>query len=197
MACSIVLSHFTCSHFKVGEIISLTWKFLHLLIAVFFRKSFMIVALMLELQFTVHEKSILLPLLPATLLAVEEPFLVNWITPYALFSMFPLLCRDQLILPYIALSTLFMLINHAPNGRREGEVNSLKSLVTAFFLFCALVLHIVYLTMQAPPRYPFLYEALIMLICFSQFVLLTVYTNAKQWMLLKGSHPLAKQKKLL
>ncbi|GMN63358.1 hypothetical protein TIFTF001_032433 [Ficus carica] len=150
-------------------------------------------------SFQVHEKSILLPLLPASLLAMEEPFLHSWLTHYALFSMFPLLARDKLVLPYIALSALFFLLNRAAPNRSQGtgETNSLRSFVTAFFLFCALVLHVVYVTMNPPHRYPFLFEALTMLLCFSQFVSLTVYTNAKQWMVLKRSILGDREKKLL
>ncbi|PON93762.1 Glycosyl transferase, ALG6/ALG [Trema orientale] len=150
-------------------------------------------------SFQVHEKSILLPLLPASLLAIEEPFLHNWMTLSALFSMFPLLVRDKLVLPYIALLALFSLLNHAAPIRSRGTTgtNSLRSFVTSFFLLCALILHAVYFTMPAPDRYPFLYEALIMLLCFAQFVSLAVYTNAKQWMLLKRPILVQKEKKLL
>lgn len=144
-----------------------------------------------------HEKSILLPLLPASLLAIEEPFYLKWMMLYALFSMFPLLYRDKLILPYIALSALFLLLFHARNRRQDArETKLLKAYVTAFFLLCAFILHIVYLTMQAPHRYPFLFEALIMLLSFSQFVILVIYSNAKQWML-KRDTLVVKEKKLL
>lgn len=147
---------------------------------------------------SVHEKSILLPLLPASLLAMEEPFLFTWMTLYALFSMFPLLHRDKLVLPYLALSALFILLNHVPNGRRTTRnTSSLRSFVIAVSVLCSVVLHVVYLSMHPPSRYPFLFEALIMLVCFSQFVFLTVYTNAKQWMLLKHSNLVDKEKKLL
>lgn len=50
-----------------------------------------------------HEKSVLLPLLPLVLLATEEPFLAAWLQPVALFSMFPLLKRDGLAIAYGAL----------------------------------------------------------------------------------------------
>ncbi|EXB51439.1 putative dolichyl pyrophosphate Man9GlcNAc2 alpha-1,3-glucosyltransferase [Morus notabilis] len=150
-------------------------------------------------SFQVHEKSILLPLLPASLLAIEEPFVHSWMTHYALFSMFPLVVRDKLVLPYIALSPLFFLFNRAGPTRAQatGEANSLRSFLTAFFLFCALILHVVYVTVNPPRRYPFLFEALIMLLCFSQFVSLTVYTNAKQWMMLKRPTLVDKDKKIL
>ncbi|KAG7977629.1 hypothetical protein I3843_05G040300 [Carya illinoinensis] len=148
-------------------------------------------------SFQVHEKSILLPLLPASLLALEEPFLLKWITLHALFSMFPLLCRDGLILPYIALSVLFTLVYHAPTGRQDRkEAPSFNSFVTTIIVLCSVVLHIVYLTMHPPRRYPFLFEAVIMLLCFSQFMVLCFYTNAKQWML-KRSVFVDEEKKLL
>ncbi|XP_059434121.1 probable dolichyl pyrophosphate Man9GlcNAc2 alpha-1,3-glucosyltransferase isoform X2 [Corylus avellana] len=150
-------------------------------------------------SFQVHEKSILLPLLPATLLALEEPFLLKWITLNALFSMFPLLCRDKLVLPYIALSALFILIcHHVPDRRQDRkETRSFNSFMTTFLVFCSVVLHGVYLTMDPPSRYPFLFEAVIMLLCFSQFMFLAFYSNAKQWMLLKHTILMDKEKKLL
>nr|KYP55920.1 putative dolichyl pyrophosphate Man9GlcNAc2 alpha-1,3-glucosyltransferase [Cajanus cajan] len=86
-------------------------------------------------SFQVHEKSILLPLLPATLLAIEEPFMFRWFTQFAMLSMFPLIC--------------------------------------------------LYLTMHPPEKYPFLFEAIIMNLCFSQFVLVTLGCNIKQWLLNK------------
>lgn len=149
-------------------------------------------------KFTVHEKSILLPLLAASLLAVEEPFLLKWITFYALFSMFPLLCRDKLILPYVALSALFILIYHVPSGRQDRRERRLpfNSFVTTLLVLFTVVLHIVYITMQPPNRYPFLFEAVIMFLCFSQFVVLCFYSNAKQWAL-KRTNFMDKEKKLL
>lgn len=151
-------------------------------------------------SFQVHEKSILLPLLPASLLAFEEPFLYRWLTHYALLSMFPLLVRDKLSLPYVALSFLFILLYYAPGRRKEGEAISLTNLkpsLTLSLLSCSLTLHIIYLTVTPPEKYPFLFEFLIMLLCFSQFVLLTIYTNIKQWKLLRQFTSKDKEKKLI
>jgi alpha-1,3-glucosyltransferase len=50
----------------------------------------------------VHEKSILLPLLPITALAAWEPAAALWAPPLAAFSMFPLLERDGVGLAYAA-----------------------------------------------------------------------------------------------
>ncbi|KAI3761035.1 hypothetical protein L1987_51440 [Smallanthus sonchifolius] len=149
-------------------------------------------------SFQVHEKSILLPLLPASILAVEEPFVFQWFTQFALLSMFPLLCRDKLLLPYIALYGIFIFVYYAPNGKPDTPKTRFWSRVTLFFvvflLFLSFVLHIVYLTINPPKKYPFLFEAIIMLLCFSQFVLIAVYTNWKQWVLSMKS-PLGSEKK--
>ena len=50
----------------------------------------------------VHEKSILLPLLPVTLLADRHPVLALWLPAVATFSMYPLLKKDGLSLAYAA-----------------------------------------------------------------------------------------------
>lgn len=134
-------------------------------------------------SFQVHEKSILLPLLPATLLAVEEPFIFRWFTQFAMLSMFPLICRDNLVVPYLALLALFVLIMNAPGQHRVRESNYLGSATMFLILCCYFVLHIVYLTMHPPEKYPFLFEAIIMNLCFSQFVLVTLGCNIKQWLL--------------
>lgn len=152
-------------------------------------------------SYQVHEKSILLPLLPVSLLAGDEPFLFKWMMHYALLSMFPLLCRDELILPYISLYVLFILLYHAPAGRQHTRdaqsLANLKSFVMAFLVICSLVLHIVYLALCPPEKYPFLFEAMIMLLCFTQFVFLAGYANGKQWTLLKDSTSENKEKKYL
>lgn len=152
-----------------------------------------------HLKSAVHEKSILLPLLPASLLALEERRPFKWLMFYGLFSMFPLLCRDKLVLPYFALHALFMLLYHAPCGHggrpRNARPNntkfdyfdSFKTFMNGFIYLSSFILHIVYLTMHPPEKFPYLFEAIIMLICFYQFALLAFYTNVKQWSLLEHS----------
>lgn len=161
-------------------------------------------------SFQVHEKSILLPLLPLNLLALEEPRSLMWLTQFAMFSMFPLVHRDKLVLAYVALYALFVLLYFAPggpggrcNGRQTKKDREFISsiafhpLVMGFLCLCSLILHVIFVTMHPPNRYPFLFEAVIMLLCFSQFVLFTVYFNSKQWMLSKHLKSKEKRKKLV
>ncbi|CAD5170150.1 unnamed protein product [Musa acuminata subsp. malaccensis] len=141
-------------------------------------------------SYQVHEKSILLPLLPASLLALQEPLLFGWLMHCALLSMYPLLRRDRLLLQHGAVLSLFGLIFFPPHGNHVTKADKLstkeKALI-ALGLSCSIVLHLVYLCFQPPKKYPFLFEALIMFFCFSQFVAFTIYTNFKQWMLLDHS----------
>ncbi|XP_057522238.1 probable dolichyl pyrophosphate Man9GlcNAc2 alpha-1,3-glucosyltransferase isoform X2 [Amaranthus tricolor] len=150
-------------------------------------------------SFQVHEKSILLPLLPASLLALEETHVYKWLTHFGLVSMFPLLCRDQLVLAYIALFVLFYAIYFAPNSKNSRKIRytTLPLMIKTLVIILSFILHIVYLTMSPPKRYPFLFEAIIMILCFSQFVWVAIYTNTKQWMLHKSSTSIEKEKKYL
>ncbi|XVF37657.1 hypothetical protein REPUB_Repub20aG0028500 [Reevesia pubescens] len=168
-------------------------------------------------SFQVHEKSILFPLLPLSLLALEEPRSLLWLTHFAMFSMFPLVHRDKLVLAYMALYALFILLYFAPGGP-GGRCNSSKTLdhsqktkkgtefissiafhplAMCFLCLCSLILHVIYVTVHPPNKYPFLFEAVIMLLCFSQFVLFALYFNSKQWMLSKHLTSKYKQKKLI
>ncbi len=63
-------------------------------------------------SYQAHEKSILLPLLPITLLNAEYGYLSVWLITTASFSMVPLLAKDELMLAYTVLqvgSILFYL----------------------------------------------------------------------------------------
>ncbi|KAK8446015.1 hypothetical protein SEVIR_9G420500v4 [Setaria viridis] len=136
-------------------------------------------------SYQVHEKSILLPLLPASLLALKEPQMFGWFVYFALFSMYPLICRDQLLLQYIAVLGLFFLIYYSPGGShgKRFKISCGAKVVLSLPFLCSLLLHITYLQIEPPKRYPFLFDALIVFVSFSQFVILTLYTNYKQWML--------------
>ncbi|KFK33250.1 hypothetical protein AALP_AA6G350200 [Arabis alpina] len=152
-------------------------------------------------SFQVHEKSILMPFLSATLLALKIPDHFNHLTYYALFSMFPLLCRDKLLLPYLTLSFLFVLIYHSP-GIPKSKPSSFSftnfpgySFLLKTHFFISLVLHILYLTIQPPQKYPFLFEAMIMILCFSYFVMFAIHTNYTQWTLSSHLRSADKEKK--
>lgn len=99
--------------------------------------------------------------------------------PYAVISMFPLLRRDGLILPYFALLALFFLLPKSPT--KSSRDSTTPFILKACSTVGALVLHLVYLFVQPPVRYPFLFEAFLTSYSFAHFVVLVVYTNWKQW----------------
>lgn len=138
-------------------------------------------------SFQVHEKSVLLPLLPATLLALEEPGLLQWLVPYAVVSMLPLLRRDDLVLPYFALLALFFLLLKCPRHfeYKIAEDKLIKIFRAPILRNCSLagaaILHLLYFYVQPPPRYSFLFEAFITSYCFAHFLVLFIYANCKQW----------------
>jgi alpha-1,3-glucosyltransferase len=140
---------------------------------------------------TVHEKSVLLPLLPASLLALEEPFLFKWLTINSMLSMYPLLRRDGLTICYIALLLLFILLYYAPVISEDGSRSNYIAqrfprfwrVLMSFYALFSVTLHVLYLFLQPPKRYPFIFEAVITAFAFSQFAILAIYTNSKQWRL--------------
>eukprot|EP00897_Mesotaenium_endlicherianum_P001127 jgi/Mesen1/11014/ME000098S10405 len=149
--------------------------------------------------FQVHEKSVLLPLLPATLLALEEPNLVLWFVPTATFSVYPLLLRDGLALAYFALVLFFILAFGSPQlssdafarqswswgGKLSGLLGSVGPFLARRGPLCsftgALVLHLVAVTVTPPERYPYLHQALMVTYAFLHFVVMAAYTNWRQW----------------
>ena len=72
-------------------------------------------------SFQVHEKSVLLPLLPMTMmlggdggLGVETRAWVGWANMLAVWTLFPLLKRDELRVPYFVLSSLWAYLMGLP-----------------------------------------------------------------------------------
>jgi alpha-1,3-glucosyltransferase len=63
-------------------------------------------------SFQVHEKSILLAVIPVTLLSVIHPFMCTWFGVVATFSMYPLLVKDGLAVPTWSLSLFNYLLNY-------------------------------------------------------------------------------------
>ncbi|KAH9947579.1 glycosyltransferase family 57 protein [Amylocystis lapponica] len=126
-------------------------------------------------SFQVHEKTILLPLLPLTLLlsgagptssTFELGALVNNV---AVFSMWPLLKRDGLGLQYLAVTVLWnRLIGYNPF--RAKPRSFLQFLAIAVYAAC-LALHILELLVSPPARLPDLFPVLNVLVSTPVFVL--------------------------
>lgn len=160
-------------------------------------------------SFQVHEKSILLATLPALLLFQLYPLECFWLLQISTFSMIPLLHKDGLLLPYLAL-TLFTLTllklsisalnNFKPVGKictidlftigtflqSDGSAKSHRinrALVSSFYgsLVGQLLLLFAFVCVDPPAQLPFLWPLLISAYSCGHFVLFFIYFNYRQF----------------
>ncbi|TFK40795.1 glucosyltransferase [Crucibulum laeve] len=131
-------------------------------------------------SFQVHEKTILLPLLPITLLLSGAPVdsaVYSWgalVNNVAVFSMWPLLKRDGLGVQYIATLLLWnRLIGYNPI--RVPPKSFIQFLSMAVYAAAA-GLHLLELMITPPTRYPDLFAVLNVLISTPVFVLVWLWS---------------------
>lgn len=114
-------------------------------------------------SYHVHEKSILLPALPVSLIAPYRPLTAFWFLGIAHFSMLPLYTKDDLILPAFAALALYMLLAHSTIANWD-DVRSrnpwIKLLAPISAVGCA-VLSVLSLTCPPPPALPYLWTLLV------------------------------------
>ncbi|KAG0197066.1 Glucosyltransferase-like protein [Mortierella sp. GBA30] len=130
------------------------------------------------LSFQVHEKSILLPVLPITLLILDEPAVASLFITLATFSMFPLLRQEALTMPYYVLLGFWIWMTA---GTYRNASRSLGLLV-ALNLLVMVGMHVAEVVVPKPlPRYPNLYPVLNALWSAAGFVLFWAYFNYRQF----------------
>ncbi|RKP06450.1 glycosyl transferase [Thamnocephalis sphaerospora] len=129
------------------------------------------------LSFQVHEKTILVPLLPITLLYLENPTLVVWFTNVAMFSMYPLLRREGATLQFMAMAALWNMLCGIPKAKQLPLLVYRGILATYATMASILVLdHFGPL----PARLPHLYVVLNVVFsagCFSLTLLYLTYSQ--------------------
>uniref|UniRef100_A0A2M4APX2 Alpha-1,3-glucosyltransferase n=1 Tax=Anopheles triannulatus TaxID=58253 RepID=A0A2M4APX2_9DIPT len=152
-------------------------------------------------SFHVHEKSILLVAIPALLLLRLEPFAVFWFLHVSSFSMFPLLYKDGLTGPYVALSLITLILPRfatmTENRTSEtplydvfhvrpliGNVKGFTSLLVPLFyvsLLGQMALLGAFLFVKPPDALPFLFPLAISAYSCGHFVLFFLYFNYRQF----------------
>jgi alpha-1,3-glucosyltransferase len=137
----------------------------------------------------VHEKSILLPLLPVTLLAAADPDSALWVPVIAAFQMYPLLERDGAAGVYFAANFIFLVVASAfqPGRERKGKQHRLRdfwdryqAVLLGAGCLGALGLHVLRL-LPAPASLPWLWDRLHVTAAFVPIAAHMVYTNVWQW----------------
>lgn len=137
-------------------------------------------------SFQVHEKSILLPLLPASLLLLEEHYVVMTFFNTAMFSMYPLLKRDELIVPTLCLTCLFNLIMGSPLSSSRNSSFIVRAVIVV--LHGAMVVLVgAEFFLPAPTKYPDLYVVMNAVLSAGIFLVLLIWFNVKQQMLVDPS----------
>ncbi|KAG2433128.1 hypothetical protein HYH02_012829 [Chlamydomonas schloesseri] len=169
-------------------------------------------------SYQVHEKSILMPLLPLTLAAGREPTLAAWLPLLGCFSMFPLLVRDGVGLPYVAVAAMYgavmagaalqqarQLQAERRAAPRSGAVARALDAVTGFLLdlwpllaaagvAAAAALHAARLLLPAPPHLPWLYDRAFITFSFVGFATAFAYSQLAQWLEEPAGAPVAAQR---
>ncbi|CAG8727448.1 12876_t:CDS:2, partial [Racocetra persica] len=108
-------------------------------------------------SFQVHEKSILLSALPVSLLILDDTFWCSWFMNVAVFSMFPLLKKDRLVLPYF---TVLLMWNWMGSFiKQDTKPIILKYLSWVSYSMMAFI-HILEFNIPPPKRYPDIYVVL-------------------------------------
>lgn len=150
-------------------------------------------------SYQVHEKSILLPLLPICLLQYEGDVNVTSILNAAMISMFPLLKKDNLLGAYFGLLLLTNVLFPTFIGNERVKVqheNRFENLLYALIRVSplqsfgiTLAVHVLMHLMPSSARYPYLKDALMVSWAFLHFVILFVYNNVRHIRLYLTSNP--------
>ncbi|CAX40205.1 Dolichyl pyrophosphate Man9GlcNAc2 alpha-1,3-glucosyltransferase, putative [Candida dubliniensis CD36] len=140
-------------------------------------------------SYQVHEKSILIALIPILLLLLINPqqdiTMIQFINTVGTFSLYPLLKKDGLIMQYFVLNFLinwligFDLIIFNP--QRNSNTNK-KNLIIWIIYFMMIIYHIIDFTIDPPLKYPDLWVILnttISFVAFGYFWLWLVYRIIK------------------
>ncbi|KAK6456095.1 glucosyltransferase required for N-linked glycosylation pathway [Scheffersomyces xylosifermentans] len=127
-------------------------------------------------SYQVHEKSILIPLIPSSLMLLFDPSLIDivqWVNNVGTFSLYPLLKKDDLILQYVVSNFLInWLIGPKLLLQNRGL---LWNLIIKGSYFSMLVFHVVDYALPPPARYPDLWVILNIGISFVAFTLFWVW----------------------
>uniref|UniRef100_A0A4D5RLU0 Alpha-1,3-glucosyltransferase n=1 Tax=Ixodes scapularis TaxID=6945 RepID=A0A4D5RLU0_IXOSC len=133
-------------------------------------------------SYQVHEKTILLPMLAFYLILHKHPGLVLWFSTIATFSMFPLLCKDGLVTPYVAL----VVLNIVFVFKAYLETSQPSRLVTVLFALSmggCTFLNAAHLLLPPPRRYPDVHSLLNAVYSCGHFVVFVSYTHYLQYQL--------------
>ena len=129
-------------------------------------------------SYHVHEKTILVPLLPISLLTVfSHPHIFQLIVITSTFSMYPLLVLDKLILPYFVLQGVFYVASRIHISNLSSWVKYTD--VHWFYVGMMLIHSLQFLPM--PEKFPYLYNLVIAAYSFAIFSYIWILLLRNFW----------------
>ncbi|KAF8467709.1 glycosyl transferase [Kalaharituber pfeilii] len=136
-------------------------------------------------SFQVHEKSVLLPLMPATLLLAggldrDTISWVTWVNTVSMFSMWPLLKRDGLALQYTVMTAFWAWLM---GGKYRFPTNPISKLIHVGTYAGIGILHVAELLVpkERLSRYPDIWVVGNVVLCFGAFALMYLWTMTRLW----------------
>lgn len=134
-------------------------------------------------SFQVHEKSVLLPLMPITLylaasLDRDVVAWISWMNNLAMFSMWPLLQRDGLVLQYGVMSLLYAWLMGTFENLPRGWVGRL---IHVGSYMAVLGLHVGEYMVGRVERWPDLWVVAGVEVCFGGFVVAWLWVLGTLW----------------
>lgn len=130
-------------------------------------------------SYHVHEKSILLPLMPlGVVIAPEYPLAWAGVASVGALSMYPLLKRDGIEVAYSALLILHSVLFIAMAKGRRSKEKALSALLT---FGVAVVIPIMEATIPPPQKLPHIWDAAIVSMSAVVFSILYIWTYWQQW----------------
>ncbi|XP_044010013.1 probable dolichyl pyrophosphate Man9GlcNAc2 alpha-1,3-glucosyltransferase [Aphidius gifuensis] len=132
-------------------------------------------------SFQVHEKSILLVAIPVLLYFHNDPLACFWFLIVSVFSMLPLLIKDQLFIAYCSLMVFYFLSICTIWKNTLFNVKFI-SIICNFHasILTMIILTISSVTLKPPKKYPDLFPLLISVYSCIHFCLFFLYFNCKQ-----------------
>ncbi|KAJ2625997.1 Glucosyltransferase-like protein [Coemansia sp. RSA 1358] len=121
---------------------------------------------------------------PALLLANDEHWAVNWFTQVALFSMYPLLFKDQLQIPYWVLAIGWSLLRSCPACPADKRTPRLVILLQWLSTLVMVIIHLLHALVPPPPSLPDIYVVANVLFSCVMFIFFFIYFNYRQFTIL-------------
>ena len=136
-------------------------------------------------SYHVHEKSILLALVPASFLFTVCPFEIVWFTLVSIVSMVPLMERDGLLLASLGTAGIWLAVCaitqvYMVNPIKSNKTNwylSIRSILASLSCISGIILSFTLLTNwpQPPEKFPFLYQLLIAVYSCAHYIFFLAY----------------------